>query len=74
MITRNSLQKKSFSSTTELAQHMEAFVSTYNKTARPFVVWKKRKIISNSRRKNLYSRQIDKNAGLGVDEVEFILT
>ena len=43
ILTRKSLQKKSFSDTNALAKHIEAFTETYNKTARPFV-WRKRDI------------------------------
>lgn len=43
ILTRNSLQKKSFSDTGALARHIDAFTEAYNKTARPFI-WQKRDI------------------------------
>jgi transposase len=51
ILTRKSLQKKSFSDTDSLARHIEAFTETYNKTARPFV-WKKRDIKGSQLKNN----------------------
>jgi transposase len=51
ILTRKSLRKKSFSSTGDLAAHIEAFTAAYNETARPFV-WKKREV-KGSQLKNI---------------------
>jgi transposase len=51
IVTRKSLREKSFSSTSELTEHIEAFVSAYNETAHPFV-WKKREIKGSQLKNN----------------------
>ena len=51
ILSRKSLQKKSFPDTDSLARHIEAFTETYSKTARPFV-WKKRDIKGSQLKNN----------------------
>jgi transposase len=51
IVTRKSLRKKSFSSTSELTEHIDAFISAYNDTAHPFV-WKKRDIKGSQLKNN----------------------
>lgn len=51
ILTRKSLRKKSFSSTSELACHIESFISAYNTNAHPFV-WKKREVKGSQLKNN----------------------